>query len=198
MIQTMISVVEAKDPYTRGHCLRVQRLTRRLLEGVENISDEVKAKIETTALLHDIGKIGIPDNVLLKKGKLTREQVAVLRSHVLVGERILRHHDSLRDVSRWVRHHHEQWSGLGYPDGLRGEAIPLPSRIIAVADAVDAMLTERPYRKALSIERTREAIREGRGTQFDPAVADRAVALLSALEEEPAGEPARAGAPPPR
>jgi HD-GYP domain-containing protein (c-di-GMP phosphodiesterase class II) len=106
-----------------------------------------------------------------------------------VGETLLRHLDSMKDIADWIRHHHEYWNGLGYPDGLRGEAIPLASRIIAVADAVDAMLTDRPYRKALSLQKTLTVLEEKRGSQLDPTVVDHTVALLTP-EREPAPEPA--------
>ncbi len=182
-IQTMISVVEAKDPYTQGHCVRVRNLVRRLLDSFEDLTEEMRSRIETAALLHDIGKIGVPDRVLQKKSPLTPCQSEAIRNHVIAGEKILCHLDSMKDVARWVRHHHEDYNGLGYPDGLRGEAIPFASRVIAVADAIDAMLGDRPYRKAFSLEKALAILKEKRGTQFDPAVIDCAVRLLESPEE---------------
>jgi len=183
-IKTMVCVVEAKDAYTRGHCLRVHNLTKDILETFDDLSAEEKSRILTAALLHDIGKIGVPDAVLLKKSPLTPEQMQVIRDHVTIGERILLHLDAMKEIAVWVRHHHEHWDGSGYPDGLRGEAIPLASRIIAVADAVDAMGSDRPYRKAYSMERIVKILREERGKQFDSAVVDRALSVLKAERSE--------------
>jgi putative nucleotidyltransferase with HDIG domain len=177
-IQAMISAVEAKDSYTQGHCVRVQRYTRDILERLEYSPPETRALIETAALLHDIGKIGIPDSILLKHDRLTRREAQIIHTHVTVGETILRHIESLQKISRWVRHHHERWDGLGYPDGLRGEAAPFASRVIGVADAVDAMLTDRPYRKALGPEEVAKVLEEGKGKQFDPQIVDCAILLL--------------------
>ena len=149
---------------------------------MQGLSPEDTTLIETAALLHDIGKIGIPDAVLLKEQHLSKEEMEIVRQHVLIGEKILLHMDSMKDVARWVRHHHERWDGLGYPDGLRAEAIPLGSRIIGVADAVDAMLTDRPYRKALSPKKVAQVLAEGRGTQFDPRIVDLAIACMETEE----------------
>ena len=184
IIGAMISVVEAKDRYTQGHCVRVQGYARRILAKMKGVSPEEAALVETAALLHDMGKIGIPDAVLLKEQRLSKEEMDVVRQHVIIGEKILLHMDSMKDVARWVRHHHERWDGLGYPDGLRGEAIPLASRIIGVADALDAMLTDRPYRKALSRNKAAEALAEGRGTQFDPQIVDHAIGCIEREEED--------------
>ena len=184
IIRAMISVVEAKDRYTQGHCVRVQGYARRIIARMSAVTPEDAALMETAALLHDMGKIGIPDAILLKEHRLNKEEIEIVRQHVLIGEKILLHMDSMKDVARWVRHHHERWDGLGYPDGLRGEAIPLGSRIIGVADAIDAMLTDRPYRKALSPKKVSEALIEGRGTQFDPRIVDHAIACIETKEED--------------
>jgi putative nucleotidyltransferase with HDIG domain len=184
IVQAMITVVEAKDSYTQGHCVRVQGYARRILERLEEIPPDEKVLIETAALLHDVGKIGIPDHILLKERRLTQKEMSLVREHVIIGEKILLHMDSLKEVARWVRHHHERWDGLGYPDGLRGEAIPLASRVIGVADALDAMMTDRPYRRALSQEKAIRALTEGKETQFDPRVVDSAIAFLASEEKE--------------
>jgi HD-GYP domain-containing protein (c-di-GMP phosphodiesterase class II) len=182
-IKAMISSVEAKDRYTKGHCIRVRRLARRILLGMSEVDDKLRARIETAALLHDIGKIGIPDHVLLKESELTPEEIEVVRTHVSIGEKILSHIDALRETARWVRHHHERWDGFGYPDGVLGPAIPLASRVIAVADTIDAMMTDRPYRKALGVEDMVQVLLRGRGKQFDPDIVDRAIAVLKVPEE---------------
>jgi putative nucleotidyltransferase with HDIG domain len=184
IVQAMITVVEAKDSYTQGHCMRVQGYARRILERFDEVPPEEKALIETAALLHDIGKIGIPDDVLLKKHKLSQDEMDLVREHVILGEKILLHMDSMKDVARWVRHHHERWDGLGYPDGLRGEAIPFASRVIGVADTLDAMMTDRPYRKALSLDQAIRALTEGRETQFDPRLVDSIVSFLRSEEKQ--------------
>jgi HD-GYP domain-containing protein (c-di-GMP phosphodiesterase class II) len=184
-IRAMISAVEAKDSYTQGHCVRVQDYTARILEHFPGISISERRRIETSALLHDIGKIGIPDEILLKEGRLSKKEMAVVRTHVLIGEKILQHLDSMRDIAHWIRHHHERWDGLGYPDGLRSDKIPFPSRVIAVADCIDAMLTDRPYRKALTREKVWEALEQGSETQFDPAIVKSAVAFLKTEEPAP-------------
>ncbi|MCZ6794514.1 MAG: HD domain-containing protein [Planctomycetota bacterium] len=187
IIQAMISTVEAKDSYTQGHCVRVQAYARKILRNFPDLPKDQKARIETAALLHDIGKIGIPDEVLFKAHGLNEKEVEIARSHVTTGETILLHLDSMKDVARWVRHHHERWDGLGYPDGLRGEATPFASRVICVSDSIDAMLTDRPYRKALCTEETIEALLAGKAKQFDPVIADHAIACLrsrSAVETE--------------
>ena len=164
--------------------MRVQGYARRILERFDEVPPEEKALIETAALLHDIGKIGIPDDVLLKKHKLSQDEMNLIHEHVVLSEKILLHMDSMKDVARWVRHHHERWDGLGYPDGLRGEAIPFASRVIGVADALDAMMTDRPYRKALSLDQAIRALTEGRETQFDPRLVDSIVSFLRSEEKQ--------------
>jgi HD-GYP domain-containing protein (c-di-GMP phosphodiesterase class II) len=134
------------------------------------------------ALLHDIGKIGMPDEILRKPGRLDAHELAIMREHPVIGERILRHVPGLETVARAVRHEHERWDGTGYPDGLAGEAIPLSSRITLVCDAYHAMTSARPYRAALDHEEAAEELRRGAGTQFDPAIV---TALLAALAAEP-------------
>ena len=177
-IRAMISAVEAKDSYTQGHCVRVQHYARKILENYADLPDGEKSPIDTAALLHDIGKIGVPDDVLRKAHGLDEEEVAIIRSHVTIGEHILLHLDSMKEVARWVRHHHERWDGLGYPDGLRGESIPFASRVINVADSMDAMLTDRPYHKAMRYDEAIEVLKAGKGQQFDPRIVQHAITHL--------------------
>ena len=177
-IHAMINVVEAKDRYTVGHCLRVGGLARQIVMKLDGISNREIFLVEAAAILHDIGKIGIPDRVLLKRESLTPEEEEIIRTHVIVGDGILRRMHSMRDIAKWVRHHHERWDGKGYPDGLTENAIPLASRIITVADAIDAMMTDRPYRKGFNKKKVIEIIREAKGRQFEPRIANLAIEVL--------------------
>jgi len=183
-IQAMVSTVEAKDKYTQGHCLRVRDYASKILQHYENLIPEEKRLIEKAALLHDIGKIGVTDRVLLKKSKLNEKDVKIIKSHVTIGENILRPVESMKEVASWIGHHHERWDGRGYPDGIKGESIPLASRVIAVADAIDAMRTERPYRKAFTMEKTIKILKEEKGKQFDPRLVEIAVSFLERQKNE--------------
>jgi putative nucleotidyltransferase with HDIG domain len=190
-IEAMINALEAKDPYTQGHCLRVGGYAREILDRCSGLSREQVFEAQAGAILHDIGKIGVPDHILLKRGALTDDESAAIERHVIIGENILAHLDSTREVARSVRHHHERWDGGGYPDGLRGEEIPFASRVISVADAIDALLTDRPYRRGKSIADVMTLLERERGRQFDPVVADHA---LSALRRRLETSPNAAGA----
>lgn len=175
----LASVLEARDGSIRGHCDRLTELAERLGErfGLG------RAELETLSLgglLHDIGKVGIPDSILLKPGPLDAREWAVMRSHPEIGDRLLAPFPELADVARIVRHHHERWDGTGYPDGLAGEEIPVGARIIAVADAIEAMSVRRPYRDPLRPTDIVTQLEEGRGRQWDPAVVDCALELVLA------------------
>jgi HD-GYP domain-containing protein (c-di-GMP phosphodiesterase class II) len=176
-LKTMAIAMEHRDPYTQGHCFRVRTLTRRILDRID-ASPELRELTETAALLHDIGKMGIPDEVLLKKGPLTPQEFDHIKLHSTIGEEIILTQPSLRELARVVRHHHERCDGSGYPDGLQGEEIPLPSRIIGVADSVDAMRSTRPYRAALSVGRVIAELRAVRGTKLDADLVDIAIDIL--------------------
>jgi putative two-component system response regulator len=151
--------VEAKDPYTTGHCDRLARysvaLGRRL-----GVSEEYLKALHRGGILHDVGKIGIPDSILLKPGQLTAEERTVMQSHPVIGERICSPLKSLRLVLPIIRHHHERWDGSGYPDGLAGEAIPFTARILQVVDLFDAFITQRPYKVAFSLEQSLALMRD--------------------------------------
>jgi HD-GYP domain-containing protein (c-di-GMP phosphodiesterase class II) len=127
-------------------------------------------QLEFGFLLHDIGKVGVPDEILFKPVALSDEEFERIARHAEIGAAILGHVDFLDEAMLIVRHHHERWDGTGYPDGLRGEEIPLAARVFAVADALDALTTDRPYRRAVGWAEARATIRAGAGTQFDPAV----------------------------
>ena len=134
------------------------------------LEDEEELKL--AAVLHDIGKIGIKDSVLLKEEKLSAEEFAEMQKHPLLGAEILAHIEQMKNVSRIMRAHHEKWDGSGYPEGLKGDAIPVHARIISVADAFDAMTTDRPYRDAADLETAAEEIRRFSGKEFDPEIVD--------------------------
>ncbi|DAB27233.1 TPA: two-component system response regulator [Candidatus Gastranaerophilales bacterium HUM_21] len=170
-IKLIASALDAKDPYTHGHSLRVTMYSLILAKKL-NLDDTTLEEIETAGLLHDIGKIGIPQSILCKPGKLTDEEYEVMKSHPAQAEKMLMGIKKLTVVSNWLRTHHERWDGKGYPYGLKGEEIPISGRIIALADTYDAMTSTRSYRKALSHETAMEEIKRCAGTQFDPVLAD--------------------------
>jgi putative two-component system response regulator len=164
---TLAAAVEAKDPYTEGHLRRLERYASQLSDSL-GLSVHVMTVIRYGALLHEIGKIGVPDAVLHKPEPLAPEEFEIIKQHPAFGERICRPLRLGAEVGPIVRGHHERWDGAGYPDGLAGEAIPLGARIVAIADAFDAMTTDRPYRKALDVGSALAELRRGAGTQWDP------------------------------
>jgi putative nucleotidyltransferase with HDIG domain len=171
-LRALVIALDTRDEETQGHSLRVVKFTLKLAE-LMGISDPEQLKvIEYGALLHDIGKIGIPDAILRKPGKLTDEEWDVMKTHPSMGYKILHKIEFLEEASQIVLHHHEKWNGTGYPKRLSGTDIPLGSRIYAVADTVDAMTSDRPYRKALSFEIAAEELRKHSGEQFDKDVVD--------------------------
>lgn len=178
VIEALVATVEAKDIYTYGHSARVSKLARQIAERL-GLGEEALEQIKVAGLLHDVGKIGIPESILSKPGRLTDEEWEYIRSHPQIGEGIIRQLGSprLADVERVVRHHHEKLDGTGYPDGLAGEAIPLGARILAVADAYDAMTSNRPYRAPMSTEAAIEELQRCAGSQFDAAAVEALVAL---------------------
>lgn len=179
MIRSLVSAIEAKDNYTRGHSERVALFTKRLAEQMGYDSLELE-QVYLTALLHDVGKIGVSDAVLKKEGKLTAEEYAEIAKHPDAGWAILGDLEHLQYVLPGVLHHHERWDGRGYPDGLAGESIPLDGRVMAVADAYDAMTSDRPYRKGMPVEKAEAILREGSGAQWDPKCVD---AFFECLED---------------
>jgi HD-GYP domain-containing protein (c-di-GMP phosphodiesterase class II) len=176
---SLAEVVEAKDPTTRGHLDRTHRVGLAL---AERIDPELAARPEVGYgfFLHDIGKVGVPESVLRKPGPLDDEEWAVMREHPAIGAQIVSPIRFLAGAVEIVRTHHERWDGLGYPQGLQGEEIPLAARIFAIADSFDAMTSDRPYRAAMPLERALDEIEAGSGTQFDPGVVD---AFLDLVED---------------
>jgi len=178
-IQALAAAVDAKDSYTQGHSQRVAQYAAELA-GYVGLSREDQDLVYTTGTLHDVGKIGVPDSILKKPARLEEDERAVIETHPVLGEVIIRKAPQLASTLPGVRHHHERWDGKGYPDRLAGESIPLVARILAVADTFDAMTSDRPYRKGMSFDVALNAIAEGAGTQFDPELASAFVAMMRA------------------
>jgi putative nucleotidyltransferase with HDIG domain len=181
-IAILNAAVEAKDPYTAGHSARVQRIALAVASELGFSPVELDA-VRYGGLFHDIGKIAIPDILLTKPHRLTRTEYELMKTHSAEGARIVGKFGRLHECVPIIRHHHERFDGDGYPDGLAGEEIPLPAAVVGLADAWDAMTIERPYQRARSIEQAIEEVRNGRGTQFVPAVVD---AFFDALRRNPA------------
>ncbi|MBW3564939.1 MAG: HD domain-containing protein [Acidobacteria bacterium] len=177
-VRMLAAAIDAKDTYTRGHSERVARYSlaigRRMNLGQKELSD-----LRVGALLHDVGKIGIDDRILRKPGALTEEEFEVMKTHPKKGEFIMAGVPQLMDMIPGMKYHHERWEGGGYPEGLKGEDIPLQARIVSVADTFDAMTTNRPYQKAMALEYVLEKIRSFANTRFDPNVVE---AFLGASE----------------
>jgi hypothetical protein len=169
VVRALTSAIDAKDPYTCGHSDRVARISVRLAQQLGCAQEQISS-IYMAGLLHDIGKIGIDDQVLRKPGRLTDAEFEHIKMHPLLGYKILAELRQLADALPVVLHHHEQWNGEGYPHQLTGEEIPQAARIVAVADAYDAMSSDRPYRKGMPAARVDEIFRQGSGEQWDPAV----------------------------
>jgi HD-GYP domain-containing protein (c-di-GMP phosphodiesterase class II) len=173
LLDLMVAAIEARDPYTSGHSRRVSRASKLIARTIGLRPAEVE-RVGVAALLHDVGKIDEAfAPILAKEGRLTPEEWDVMKRHPIRSAELVGLLTSLRDVVPAVRHHHENWDGTGYPHGIKGEAIPLASRIIMFADTLDAMTTDRPYRKALSVEEARAEFVRFRGRQFDPMICDR-------------------------
>jgi putative nucleotidyltransferase with HDIG domain len=170
-IETLNAAVEARDPYTAGHSQRVRRVALAVGRSMSLSVDRLGA-LGTAALFHDIGKIGMPDAILTKTDVLTRDEQALMREHVTRGAEIVSKFPQFRGSIPAIRHHHERWDGLGYPDGLAGNDIPVEAAIIGLADAWDAMTTDRPYAAAQTLNEAMLQIRAGRDKQFNPAVVD--------------------------
>ncbi|MCX7653085.1 MAG: HD-GYP domain-containing protein [Fervidobacterium sp.] len=169
MILTIIRILEYHDPYTKGHSKNVANLASLLAEKL-GLNDEMIKKTYWAALVHDIGKIVVPSAILNKEGKLTIQEYEIIKKHAIYGHDFLSTSSELRELAKYVLHHHERWDGKGYPSGLQGDDIPIISRIIAVVDAWDAMISDRPYRKGLTVEEAKKELIEHSGMQFDPNI----------------------------
>jgi putative nucleotidyltransferase with HDIG domain len=181
-IQSLNATVDAKDPYTAGHSARVERIAVAVAEELGVPRERLDA-VRFGGLFHDIGKIAVPDSILAKSGPLDAEEYAVIQRHPADGAEIVSHFSRLHDTVPLIRHHHERWDGNGYPDGLAGDDIPLEACVVGLADAWDAMTTDRPYRPAMTVEQAAAEMQRCRGAQFAPAVVD---AFFAAFRRQPA------------
>jgi HD-GYP domain-containing protein (c-di-GMP phosphodiesterase class II) len=175
-LYALTASIDAKDRYTCGHSRRVAHLTRQLAEAI-GLDEYTVERMHIAGLVHDVGKIGVPESVLLKPGRLTESEFEWIRQHPDIGYRILKDIPQLRDILPGVLHHHESWNGKGYPTGLKGEEIPLVARLICLADAFDAMSSTRTYRSAMGRKEVLAEIARCAGVQFDPALASLFVTL---------------------
>lgn len=177
IVKALSGAVDAKDTYTNGHSLRVAEYAREIARR-EGLSQKMQNDIYMMGLLHDVGKIGVPDAIINKPSRLTDDEYDVIKNHPVMGARILKNIKDFPALITGARWHHERYDGCGYPDGIEGENIPLEARIIAVADSYDAMSSRRSYRDALSQEVVRSEIEKGRGTQFDPGLTEIVLAMI--------------------
>ena len=182
-VKSLASAIDAKDEYTRHHSTRVTDFTLKIA-GTMGFSEKEAGDLELAALLHDVGKIAVPEDILNKPGKLTDREFALIKEHPARGESILKPVIELKDIARVVRAHHERYDGLGYPDGLKGREIPMGARIMAVADTYDSITSERPYRKAASHRYAVKEIIRCSGTQFDPEVVEHFLEVSNSLVQE--------------
>jgi putative two-component system response regulator len=190
-LQRLAVAAEYRDDNTHEHTQRVGELAARLASEL-GLGDRTVWLVRHAAPLHDLGKIAIPDSILLKPGRLTEEEYEVVKTHAVLGARVLAgaHSEVMGVAERIARSHHERWDGDGYPDGLRGEAIPLEARLVALADVFDVLVHERPYKESWSVEDAVTEIRSGAGTQFDPEAVQAFDRLgPSAWQPSPAGAP---------
>lgn len=180
VVASLAEAIDAKDTYTNGHSGRVARYAREIAKRY-GYSQKKQDNIFMMALLHDVGKIGVPDEVIKKPGRLTDEEYECIKKHPTIGGKIIGNIQEMPNLSSGAKWHHERYDGSGYPEGLKGAAIPEAARIIAVADAYDAMSSRRSYRAALSQDEVRREIEKGKGVQFDPTFAD---IMISMIDED--------------
>ncbi|MCS7174386.1 HD-GYP domain-containing protein [Pseudothermotoga sp.] len=182
-LKLMVKSLEMRDSYTSGHSERASQLAYDIGKTL-GLSERLCERIKMACMLHDVGKIGIPDYILGKPEKLSDVEFDIIKTHSVKSEELLKSVKGLKEEAKWVRHHHERWDGLGYPDNLAGEEIPLPSRIIAIADIYEALTSDRPYRKAYTKQEAIEMIKQMSGTVLDPKVVD---AFLKVIDADHSG-----------
>lgn len=180
-IIALANAIDARDPYTYHHSKNVTKYAVRIAEEIQ-LPTRVTENIRNAGLLHDIGKIGIKDEILMKPAKLSDEEFAEIKLHPLKGEEIIKSLSFLNEVAKIIRHHHERFDGKGYPDGIKGETIEMGARILAIADSFDAMISKRTYRAPLSLEEAKGKLIENKGSQFDSHIVD---CLIQILDKEP-------------
>lgn len=181
LANSLAGAIDAKDPYTKGHSTSVSRYSEALARAINLPEDEVQ-RIKLGALLHDVGKIGIPENVLKKPDKLSDEEWEIMKQHPVIGaEKVLAPNVALRDLIPMVKYHHEHIDGSGYPEKLKGDEIPLAARIVAVADTFHALISDRPYRKGMNVEKACEILKSGAGKQWDADLIRHFIGIAPAL-----------------
>ncbi len=184
IILTLAVALESKDPYTKGHSERVGNLSAEFAAFI-GLPEKEQSIIMKAGIIHDIGKIGIGDSILHKSGILTKEEIRFVEQHTVIGEKICKPLYSLSVILPIIRHHHERWDGEGYPDGLKGERIPMMARILSIVDTLDAMVSERPYRKPISIEKAIRKMEEEKNSgQWDPVLLEKFVEMMRGKERE--------------
>jgi putative nucleotidyltransferase with HDIG domain len=186
--KSLVLALETKDAYTAGHLERVSRYANRLAETLDLPKQEIEA-IREAALLHDIGKIGLPDEVLHKVGKLTDEEKDIIKQHLMIGAKILEPMKFFKSITTLIYHHHEWYNGQGYPHGLAGEFIPAGAQVIAIADSFDAMTTHRGYNKPRSVQEALAELARGANTQFNPRYVDKFIEVVSREGPQLSGKP---------
>jgi putative nucleotidyltransferase with HDIG domain len=177
-IRSLATAIDARDPYTHGHSVGVEQMAMQLARELGWRAADIEI-LEFAALLHDVGKIAVPDAILRKAEPLTPDDWGIIRLHPYHSAQIVKPVEPLKRIIPWVYHHHERWDGKGYPDGVKGENIPLAARIIAVADTFNAMTTDRPYRKAFSVAAAVAEIKRCAGDQFDPAMVEAFLRIMA-------------------
>jgi diguanylate cyclase (GGDEF)-like protein/putative nucleotidyltransferase with HDIG domain len=182
MVKALASTLYSKSEYNKVHHLETARLSE-LLAKVMGLSQQQVEQIRVAGLLHDVGTLSIPQDLMQKDGVYTQEEKEIIKQHPILGAQLLRPIRALRDVCEILEHHHERWDGTGYPNGMSGEEIPLAARIIHIVESYHAMISDRPYRPAMSTERAIQSLREGAGSQFDPFLVDIFIAVLNSLKE---------------
>ena len=182
-ITSLIAALEARDHYTSGHSQAVSAITEKMAVKMGMPQEDIES-VSIAGKLHDLGKIGVPDSILLKPGKLTKDEFDLVKQHPVVGVNILGNISSLARVIPAIRHHHERFDGKGYPDGIKGENIPLWARLMAVADTYHALTSDRPYRDGMSLQKAMDIILTARGTQLCPACVDLFVELIAEVPPE--------------
>ena len=188
IMESLLEALDSKDPYTKSHSNTVAAYAVEIAKA-DGFGEHQIEQIRKGALLHDVGKIGIPDQILIKPGPLTDEETAIIRKHPILGERILKHLSFLGPIVQIVAQEHERFDGKGYPRGLKGLQIHRGAQIISLADALDAMTSERPYRKALTFQEAVAEIKRCSGTQFDPSVVESFFKALPQLESAHTNKP---------
>jgi putative nucleotidyltransferase with HDIG domain len=179
LLITLSEIIDLRDPYVLGHSKQVSKYATEIAQKL-GLNEKQVDLVRRAGLLHDIGKLGIPMEILTKPGKLTREEYEIIKQHAIAGGDLVQNNASLRTLAPIIRHHHEFYNGAGYPDQLAGNQISIEARIISVADAIEAMTSDRPYQKALKLEQVMDELQKYSGTQFDPLVTKAAIDLLQA------------------